>query len=207
MTHQKKLSNKETEHLLSLRKLMIQEGEIPAVRAVAKHLGYKYPRSVSYLYEQLEKKGYLQMSEGKVQYLADIARDETHAETVPVPLVGRVACGVPLLAQENIDTYYPVSVGLAKPPHSYFLLKASGDSMNLSGIKDGDLVLVRRQNTARNGDRVVALVDNDSTIKEFHSSAEAVILKPRSRRKVHKEIILTRDFQVQGVVVATIPRV
>ena len=126
---------------------------------------------------------------------------------MPVPLVGRVACGVPLLAQENIDTYYPVSVGLAKPPHSYFLLKASGDSMNLSGIKDGDLVLVRRQNTARNGDRVVALVDNDSTIKEFHSSAEAVILKPRSRRKVHKEIILTRDFQVQGVVVATIPRV
>jgi repressor LexA len=185
---------------------MSQRGEIPSIRKVAKYLGYKYPRSVSYLYEKLEKKGYLQISEGKVKYLGDVGHHGTQAETVQVPLIGRVACGTPMLAQENIDAHYPVSTQLARPPYKYFLLRASGDSMNQAGINDGDSVLVRQQVIANDGDKVVALIDNDSTIKEFHKMKEAIVLKPRSSNKSHKEIILTRDFQVQGVVVATIPK-
>jgi len=202
-----KLSEQELTQLQSLRGLMAQKGEIPSIRKVAKYLGYKYPRSVSYLYEKLEKKGYLQMSEGKVKYLRDVGHHGTYAATVQVPLVGRVACGTPMLAQENIDTYYPVSTQLAKLPYKYFLLRTLGDSMNQAGINDGDLVLVRRQGIADDGDRVVALIDNDSTIKEFHKVKDVIVLKPRSNNKNHKEIILTRDFQVQGVVVATIPKV
>jgi repressor LexA len=200
-----KLSEKELAQLNRLRKLMVQDGEIPSVRKVAEYLGYKYPRSVSYLYENLEKKGYLQMAEGKVKFLGDVEHHKTRTETIQVPLVGRVACGTPMLAEENIDTYYPVSTQLAKPPHKHFLLKANGDSMNRAGISDGDLVLVRQQATANDGDKIVALIDDSATVKEFHVGKEAVILKPRSSNKSHKEIILTKDFRVQGVVVATIP--
>lgn len=207
MPQHSKLSEKEIIQLNYLRKLMFQKGEIPSVRKVAKYLGYKYPRSVSYLYEKLKKKGYLQMSNGKVKYLGDVVHHRTHTETVQVPLVGRVACGTPMLAQENIDTYYPVSTQLAKPPYKYFLLRASGDSMNRAGINDSDLVLVRQQVIANNGDSVIALIDNDSTIKEFYKTKDAIVLKPHSSNKSHKEIILTRDFQVQGVVVATIPKI
>ena len=122
-----------------------------------------------------------------------------------MPLVGTVACGTPLLAEENIEAIIPVSVKLAKPHYKYFLLKASGDSMDQAGINDGDLVLVRQQPAAEIGDIVVALIDDEATIKEFHVSDETIILKPRSTNKQHKPIILTRGFQVQGIVITSIP--
>ena len=77
--------------------------------------------------------------------------------------------------------------------------------MDEKGIKDGDFVLVRRQLTAENGNTVVALIDNEATIKEFYKTGSAVILKPRSKNKTHQPIILTTDFQIQGIVAAAIP--
>jgi len=130
---------------------------------------------------------------------------EENTQTVDVPVVGKISCGAPVLAEENIEDTIPVSTKLAYPPYKYYLLKAKGDSMNLAGINDGDLVLVRQQNTARIGDKVVALIDGEATIKEFSISNDAVVLKPRSSNKEHKPIILTRDFMIQGVVVSTIP--
>ena len=99
----------------------------------------------------------------------------------------------------------PVSVQLAKAPYKYFLLKARGDSMDEKGIKDGDFVLVRQQSAAENGDIIVALIDNEATIKEFYKTSNAVILKPRSKNKTHQPIILTTNFQIQGIVAAAIP--
>lgn len=126
-------------------------------------------------------------------------------KTVMIPVVGDVTCGTPILAIENIETEIPVSVDLVKGSNKYFLLRAIGNSMNLTGINDGDLVLVRQQSTAENGDRVVALINDEATIKEFHRSDQAVILKPRSTESKHKPIILTQEFKIQGVVIATIP--
>ena len=77
--------------------------------------------------------------------------------------------------------------------------------MNLAGIRDGDLALVRQQATAENGDKVVALIDDEATLKEFRRTRELVALLPRSKNKDHKPILLSDDFQVQGVVIATIP--
>ena len=77
--------------------------------------------------------------------------------------------------------------------------------MNQAKINDGDLVLVRQQPTANEGDKVVALIDVEETIKEFHSAQNMIVLKPKSSNKKHKPIILTDDFQIQGVVVATLP--
>src|SRR5206468_2058202 len=102
------------------------------------------------------------------------------ARTVDVPLVGSVACGTPLLAVENFEAHVAVSKSLARPGSKYFLLRAKGDSMDRAGIEDGDLVLVRQQSHAENGDGVVALIDDDATIKAFHREKGVVVLRPRS---------------------------
>lgn len=126
-------------------------------------------------------------------------------QTVNIPLLGTIACGSPILAEENIEAEIPVSMDLIKGSSKYFLLRARGNSMNEVGINDGDLVLVKQQTTAENGDFVVALIDDEATIKEFRKNSDAIVLKPRSREQKHQPIILTRDFRIQGIVVATIP--
>ena len=151
-------------------------------------------------------------ADGSLQFIKSLGDDTTRAQTVDVPLVGMVACGAPMLAEENIQARIPVSVKLARPPHRYFLLKAKGDSMNRArqgqkGIDDGDLVLVRQQTIAKDGDTVVALVDNEATIKEFRIGGETYVLKPRSTNPQHQPIVLTKDFQIQGVVVAAIAKI
>ena len=129
----------------------------------------------------------------------------TPIKTVDVPLVGSAACGLPILAEQNIETYIPVSVKLAKPSNKYFLLRAKGNSMNEAGISNGNLVLVKQQYRAENGDRVVALIDDEATIKEYYNKGDTIVLKPKSTEKKHQPIILTRDFKIQGIVIAVIP--
>lgn len=124
----------------------------------------------------------------------------TNAHTIKIPLLGTVACGTPIFAEENIEAFIPVSDKFIKPSNRYFILRASGDSMDEVGINDGDLVLIRQQNTAFEGDNVVALIDNEATIKEFHYGNNMIILKPRSKNSKHQPIVLTSDFWIQGVV-------
>ena len=126
--------------------------------------------------------------------------------TVKVPLLGTIACGIPIFAEENIEVQIPVSVKIAKPGNRYFLLRASGDSMDKKRINDGDLVLIRQQPSADNGQDVVALINNEATIKEFHNYGDKIILKPNSTNKSHQPIILTSDFRIQGVVISVITK-
>lgn len=125
--------------------------------------------------------------------------------TIEIPLVGSAPCGAPLLAEENIETTVQVSQRIARPGATYFLLRAIGTSMNNAGINDGDLVIVRQQPIAVDGDRVVALIDDEATIKEYRRHDDRVILSPRSNDAQHKPIILEGDFLIQGVVIGTIP--
>ena len=200
------ISNKALEAIREIRNSIMRVGRIPSMRELMSSLGYRSPRSASLIVNKLIKKGVLRRKDnGSLQFIKSLGDDTTRAQTVDIPLVGVVACGAPILAQENIQAKIPVSIKLARPPHRYFLLKATGDSMNQKGIDDGDFVLVRQQITAKNGNTVVALIDNEATVKEFHEAGETVILKPRSKNKQHQPIVLTRDFQIQGVVVATIP--
>ena len=126
-------------------------------------------------------------------------------DTVKIPLLGEVACGIPILAVENVRAEIPVSKKILKPNSQYFLLRASGDSMDLAGINDGDLVLLKQQQTARNGDLVLALIDDEATLKEFNHNGNMVVLKPKSKNPKHQPIILTSDFKVQGIVEQIIP--
>lgn len=107
---------------------------------------------------------------------------------------------MPIFAEQNILDKIPVSIKLVPPPHKYYILKAKGDSMNKKGIKHGDLLLIRQQHTAKNGDIVVALINEEVTVKEYKNLGDAIALIPRSTNPEHKPIILQDDFMIQGVV-------
>lgn len=201
-----KLSDKELEAIRLIRNSIMYKGRAPSIRELMTSMGYQSPRSISLIIDSLRKKEILRRKpDGKLQFIRSFEEDTTRTKTVNVPLVGSIACGMPMFAEENIEAMIPVSTKLARPSSRYFLLRAKGDSMNKKGINDSDLVLVRQQVTATDGDIVVALIDDEATIKEFHSSDQAIVLKPRSTNEQHKPIILTRDFQIQGVVITSIP--
>jgi repressor LexA len=201
------LSKKELEAIRYIQGSFARQGHAPSVREIQHALGYRSPRSASDILERLAERGIVRRrADGRLQLLKSPKGDKSHARTVDVPLVGTAPCGPPLLAEENIETLIPVSTSLARPPHRYFLLRARGDSMTEAGIEDGDLVLVRQQPTAMNGDVVVALIDDEATIKEFHRSPDVIVLKPRSRSLTHRPVVLTNDFQIQGVVVSAISK-
>jgi repressor LexA len=166
-------------------------------------LGYKSPRSASLVLEELRRTGFLKKKSGGWQLFGNFAEDV--ARTTLVPLVGNVSCGPLMLAEGNIEALIPVSTALARPGAKYFLLRAIGNSMNRAGIQDGDVVLVRQQPDADSGQKVVALIDDMATIKEYRRERNVVILKPCSSDPKHQPIILTDDFHIQGVVVATLP--
>ena len=111
-----------------------------------------------------------------------------------------------MLAQENIETYIPVSTAFAQKKSQYFLLRATGDSMNEAGISDGDFLLVRQQNFADNGKKVVALINDEATVKILDRRNGAVILRPKSSNARHKPIVVTDNCQIQGEVITVLPR-
>jgi len=198
------ISDKEAVTIKAIRNALVNFGKCPSLRELMGTLGYRSPRSVALLINKLISKGVLRRnSSGALQLVMDVNNSD-NVQTINVPLVGTVACGIPILAEENIESWFPVSTKLAQPPHKYFLVRAKGDSMNQKGIKDGAFLLVRKQETANTADIIIALVDNEVTAKEYILSGDTVILKPCSNNKQHKPIVVTRDFQVQGVVVTTI---
>ena len=200
-------SSRQMEAIRAIRNWIAHFGKAPSIRELMGVLKYKSPRSVQDLLSQLGERGIIKKnSNGSFQLLANPDFGPHHAQTVDVPVVGTVAAGMPILAEENVEGYLPVSTSLAKSGAKYFLLHVKGDSMNESGINDGDLVLVRQQPAADNGQKVVALVDDEATVKEYHQERGVVVLKPRSTNGQYKPIVLTEDFQIQGIVVATIPK-
>ena len=202
----KPITPKELQALRHIRDRIVSDGQNPSVREIQRVLGYEYPNAAAYILRRLADRGFIKRREdGRLQLLRDLPNDASRAQTVDVPLVGTVPCGAPLLAEENLEAVIPVSVDLARPPHRYFLLRAKGDSMDLAGIQSGDLVLVRQQEVAVDGDLVVALVDDEATIKAFRRGRDAILLQPKSTNSAHMPIVLGTDFLIQGVVRATIP--
>jgi repressor LexA len=207
---QNSISNIEISHLIVMRDFLMKNGKMPSVRELMKEMDYKSPRSASVILQNLIDKNILgKKDDGSIQFIQyEFTKNETESEqTVKIPLLGTIACGLPILAEENIEAMIAVSTKLAKPSNKYFLLQAQGDSMNENGINDGDLVLVKQQNSADNGNIVVALIDDEATIKELKVNDDNVLLLPRSSNKTHTPIILSRNFIVQGIVVSTIPMI
>jgi len=199
------LSSKEKDALRFIRNCLLTRGKSPSVRELQTELGYNSPRSAALIIEKLISTKFIRRrSDSQLQLLRSLAEERSHARTVLVPLVGAAPCGEPFLAESNMEAMVPISVSLAKPSHRYFLLRAKGDSMDKASIYDGDLVLVRQQPMADNGTIVVALIDDEATIKEFHKTSTAILLKPRSHSSKHKTIIVTKNFRIQGIVLTSI---
>jgi repressor LexA len=178
---------------------------MPSGRCIGRFVGYASPRSGQQILERLDRKGWISYSNGTITLRA-IPSDDVGEKTIEVPLLGAVACGLPTLAEQQPEALIEVSTKLAPPGHPHFLLRARGNSMNRSGINDGDLVLVRQQPTAEQGDRVVVLLNDEATIKHFRRQGNVVALLPSSTEKSFKPIFVASDVLIQGVVVATLPR-
>ena len=155
------ISLKAREALRHIRNWVMHSSRVPSVRELMSLMDYKSPRSAMLLMEELDQSGYLQKKDdGSYRLLKDL-EEVNFTSTKSIPLVGTVTCGAPILAEENIQAYIPVSTVLISRGSKYFLLKAKGDSMNLAGINEGDMILVRQQPVAENGQNVVALIDDE----------------------------------------------
>lgn len=187
-----------------IRNQILHVGVTPSLREVGKVVGYRSPRSVQLMLQRLQKQGVISYSGGLVK-LSRRNASPVSERTVEVPLVGSVACGLPSLAEQDPEALIEVSTKLARPGHTYFFLRARGTSMNKSGIKEGDLLLVRQQPVADDGEKVVALINDDATVKHLYHQEGVIVLKPNSTDARHKPIVLTDNFMIQGVVVAALP--
>lgn len=196
------LKLKEKQALSIIRMKYRDNWLVPTMRELQEELWYASPRSIQIIFERLIEEGYMERIDGKLtlknkQWIGEF--------TVDVPLVWTVACGTPIFAEENIEAKIPVSVQIASAPYKYFFLRAKWDSMNKKEINDTDLILVREQHTARDGDIVVALIDDEATIKEFKHLWDSIALVPHSDNTKHKPIILQEDFLIQWLFVKSFP--
>ncbi len=163
--HMDKLTNKEQLVLHEIREF-ISRSEKMTIRALQTALGYASPRSISVLIDQLITKGWIYRdSQDQIRISPDF-RSDSH-EVRMIPLIGTIACGMPIFAEENVETEIPVSTKLVSLTKKYFFLRAQGDSMNQKGIDDGDLVLIEQTTVPQDGQIVAALINDEATLKEF----------------------------------------
>lgn len=176
-----KISSKQREILEYIKQEILQRGFPPAVREICEAVGLKSTSSVHAHLETLERSGYIRRDPSKPRTI-EILDDEFNLlrrEVVNVPLVGTVAAGQPILAQEHIENYIPIPAEYM-PAEQSFMLRVKGESMIGAGILDGDCVLVKQTASASNGDIVVALVDDSATVKTFYREKDHIRLQPEN---------------------------
>lgn len=178
---QGKITKKQLEILEYIKEQILTRGYPPAVREICEAVNLKSTSSVHSHLETLEKNGYIRRDPTKPRAIEiiDDTFNLTRREMVNVPILGRVAAGEPLLAQENIENYFPIPMEFM-PNKETFMLIVKGESMVNAGIFDGDYVLVEKAETARNGEMVVALVEDGATVKTFYKEEGIYRLQPEN---------------------------
>lgn len=196
---QEKITPKQQEILEYIKETILKKGYPPAVREICEAVKLKSTSSVHSHLETLEKNGYIRRDPTKPRTIEiiDDCFNLARREVVNVPLIGTVAAGTPLLAQENIETYFPIPSELL-PNKEIFMLKVKGDSMIEAGIFNGDLILVEKTNTAENGEIVVALLDDSATVKRFYREDGRYRLQPEN---ASMEPIFVDEVQILGKVI------
>ena len=194
-----RISKKQQEILDYIKNEILNRGFPPAVREICEAVHLKSTSSVHSHLEALEKNGYILRDATKPRAI-EIIDDNfnlVRREVVNVPLVGTVAAGQPILAVENIETYFPVPAEFM-PNEQSFMLRVKGDSMINAGIFDGDQVLVKQQASAENGDIVVALVEDSATVKTFYKEDGYYRLQPENDSM--DPILVQDNLQILGKV-------
>lgn len=178
---QGKITDKQKEILEYIKEMILKKGYPPAVREICEAVHLKSTSSVHSHLESLEKNGYIRRDPTKPRTI-EILDDDfalTRREVVNVPVIGTVAAGTPILAEQNIEDYLPIPAEML-PNKEVFMLKVKGNSMIEAGIYSGDKVIVAKQPDAENGDKVVALVDDSATVKTFYKENGHFRLQPEN---------------------------
>lgn len=189
------LIKKEKEVYEFIKKQIEIEGYPPSVREICAAVGLSSPSTVQRYINSLEDKGYI-VKGGSKKRAITLPKQENEVEVMSVPVVGTVAAGQPILAEENIEEYFPLPMNYAGKK-DMFMLKVRGESMINAGILDGDYVIVESADTARNGEIVVALLEDSATVKTFYKERDAIRLQPEND---DLEPIISKDVKILGKV-------
>ena len=178
---QGKISKKQEEILEYIKSQILERGFPPAVREICEAVHLKSTSSVHSHLETLEKNGYIRRDPTKPRAIEilDDTFNLTRRELVNVPILGRVAAGEPLLAQQNIDNYFPIPAEMM-PNKQTFILEVKGESMINAGILSGEYILVQEEHTASDGEMIVALIDDGATVKTFYKENGLIRLQPEN---------------------------
>ena len=193
-----KITQKQLEILEYIKQEILDRGYPPAVREICEAVDLKSTSSVHAHLSTLEKNGYIRRDPTKPRAI-EICDDNfqmVRTEMVSLPVIGTVAAGQPILAEENIESYFPVPAEIL-PQGESFILRVKGDSMINVGIYSGDQIFVQSCNTARNGDTIVALIDDSATVKTFYKENGHIRLQPENDSM---EPIIVDDCQIVGKV-------
>jgi repressor LexA len=205
----KDVSEKEQLILDFVNRQVEEKGYPPSVREICAAVGFRSTSTVHGYLEKLKKDGLIQKDPTKPRALRVICDDKdasvkkfegyiSNKELINVPIVGKVAAGQPILAVENIEDTFPVPVDFAQNS-TVFMLKVRGESMIEAGILNNDMVLVKQQSTANNGDKVVALIDDEATVKTFYKENDYVRLQPENH--FMEPIIVKENLSILGKVI------
>lgn len=194
-----RISKKQAEILEYIKNQIIQKGYPPAVREICAAVNLKSTSSVHSHLETLEKNGYIRRDPTKPRAI-EIVDDEfnlTRREMRNIPMIGQVAAGQPILAEQNITGYFPM-LSEQLPSGDLFMLEVRGESMVNIGIYDGDRIIVQQTSTANNGDIVVALVEDSATVKTYYKEQGRYRLQPEND---HMDPIYVDEVIILGKVV------
>lgn len=181
------------------------KGFPPSVREIGEAVGLASSSTVHGHLQRLEEKGYLRRDPTKPRAMEVVGDERPGRPTWQVPVVGRVAAGMPILAQQHIEEFMPLPQGFVRgaDPAELFFLEVQGDSMVLAGILDGDHILIRRQAMARNGEIIVALIDGEATCKRYYREQGRFRLKPENP---YMDDMWFDEIEIVGKVVGVVRR-
>lgn len=197
------LTSKQREILEYIERHLLSKGYPPSVREICEAVGLKSTSTVHGHLQRLERKGYIKRDQTKPRAIGVLEGSDSdnvipfpHKEVAEVPIIGKVTAGEPVLAQENFEDNFPVPISFIDQG-VYFMLKIQGNSMIEAGIFDNDYVLVRQQSDARNGEYVVALLDDSATVKTFYQEKDKIRLQPENKEL---KPIYAEQVEILGIV-------
>lgn len=196
---QGKITSKQQEILQYIKDTILGKGYPPTVREICEAVHLKSTSSVHSHLETLERNGFIRRDPTKprAMEILDDTFGLTRREMVQVPVIGTVAAGQPILAEENVEDYFPVPANML-PNSQTFMLRVKGESMINAGILEGDQIIVEQTSDARNGDIVVALIEDSATVKRFYKEEGYYRLQPENDAM---EPIIVSELNILGKVV------
>lgn len=178
-----------------IRQEVLDKGYPPSVREICAKVGLSSTSTVHSHLSKLEKKGLIKRDPTKPRAIEIIKDPIAKKEMVDIPIIGKVQAGQPILAVENIEDYFTIPLNFVRGNNDLFILKISGESMIEAGIYDGDLAIIEKNNYAENGEIVVALIENEATIKRFYKENGRIRLQPENHTM---DPIIVDDCKILG---------